>query len=646
VPSHHKKGRTKGKRVQRRWSFNRRSTWALFSAPVLAAAGFTVIAAGPAQAHTSAPAATHILKPNKTNNLDCNAWSTLYKSVAPGHKMLCADPHGPLRTRYTQGANAAKKYWSRFIDNGHYVGHDEPSVKFISGTAGSGNTMTYFMRVPHDPNKKATNNGKIVDAAELSPAIWFGLPLCDPKSYPQNPCTPDSDTNSGAINDPNAAGSAFMELQFYAPGFTGPDEPGCLRTKWCSALTIDSVESQFNFVNLNPGCPEPQNFAFIQRNGVPAGPPSPQLSNIHSVTPNGQTLTYSPGDVLKVSISDPAAGFTTRVTDMTTHRSGFMVASASNGFANTDFQTCNGTPFTFHAEYSTASIQNQVPWAALEGGVLMQEEIGHGETCASLTSHDPFNAPGFFVDKKVFDTCVGGTEGRVNGHPRRGEGGCNGNTGVCKGAETEGTRAPQACPSNNFASGQLCEYADGFCVPAGTRTVTLGTNTTAKEVSPVNFCGDNRFQNGDLDFDGISYRATSWPNGSPNVPQSVRFAGPFMANGAPYPQIQFETDAPGSEFLCNFATQFNCVVPPLGARFYPFWTLTSKKGQGVGHGLFPAGACVWNFGNVIPKVTTRNFGKDAEYGTADFARYGGTATSTVRANPEVSGKCPALTLPK
>ncbi len=84
-----------------------------------------------------------------------------------------------------------------------------------------------------------------------------------------------------------------------------------------------------------------------------------------------------------------------------------------------------------------------------------------------------------------------------------------------------------ACPSNNFASGQLCEFADGFCVPAGTRTVTLGTNTTAKEVSPVNFCGDNRFQNGDLDFDGISYRATSWPNGSPNVPQSFRFVGPF-----------------------------------------------------------------------------------------------------------------------
>ena len=33
----------------------------------------------------------------------------------------------------------------RFIDNGWYVGHDEPSVKFISTLRGSGNTMTYFM---------------------------------------------------------------------------------------------------------------------------------------------------------------------------------------------------------------------------------------------------------------------------------------------------------------------------------------------------------------------------------------------------------------------------------------------------------------------------------------------------------------------
>jgi len=75
------------------------------------------------------------------------------------------------------------------------------------------------------------------------------------------------------------------------------------------------------------------------------------------------------------------------------------------------------------------------------------------------------------------------------------------------------------------------------------------------------------------------------------------------------------------------------------------WTLTSKAGQGVGKGLFPTGACTWNFGNVIPGVTTQNFGRDAQYGQADFARYGGTAASAIRNNPEVTGQCKPLTEP-
>jgi hypothetical protein len=324
------------------------------------------------------------------------------------------------------------------------------------------------------------------------------------------------------------------------------DGPSCLPTKWCSALTIDSLESRFNFVDLNPNCPD------------------------------------------------------------------------------------------------TARRQNQVPWAALEGGVLMQEEIGHGETCASLLNKKSFAFPGF-SDGRVFDTCVGGTEGTVNHHPRVGEGPCNARTGICKRAETEGKTGPIACPSNNFASGRLCEFFDGFCLPQGTRSVLVGSKTV-KETSPMNFCGNNRFENGDLDFDGISYRGSSWPNGSPNVPESVRFAGPFMASGAPYPNIQFETDAPGSEFQCNLRAHLHCVVPPLGAKFYPFWTLTNTGGTSIAN-MFEAGACIWNFGNVIPGVTTNNFGKDAEYGSPHFARFGGTAISAVQANPEVTGSCPALTEP-
>jgi hypothetical protein len=107
--------------VQRRWSFNRRSSWALFAAPVLAVASVSVAGMIPAQAH-SAPAAAHILTPNRTNNLDCNGWSPKYQSIAPAHRALCTDLHGPFRARYSSRSNVARKFWGRFIDNGHYVG--------------------------------------------------------------------------------------------------------------------------------------------------------------------------------------------------------------------------------------------------------------------------------------------------------------------------------------------------------------------------------------------------------------------------------------------------------------------------------------------------------------------------------------------
>ncbi len=628
--------------MQSRWSFKSRSHWALVVAPVLAVAGLT-IAAGPAAAH-SGPTASLVkgtVKPHKVNMLDCNGWSSKYTSANGGFKKLCTDPRGAkkgystsLRGYYTNG---------RFVDNGHYVGHDEPSVKFISSVANSGNTMTYFMKLPVDPRKPPTDSGSVTKYAELTGAAWFGLPLCDPGSYPQNPCTPHSDANTG-LNSPTDAGSAFSELQFYPPGFTPfQDNTSCSKTKFCVAMTIDSVESQFNFVNLNPACVEPVNFAYLQANGVPAGPPSPQLANGHTFTPNAQTLEMSPGDVVKVALTDPLtgpnAGYTATVTDMTTHKTGFMTASAANGFMNTNYITCAGSPFTFHAEYNTAAQVNQVPWAALQGGVLMEQEIGHNEVCASLTHRNPLTAAGL-QDNKVFDTCVGGNEGKR----ARGEGSCNGHTGVCQRPATEGTTGPIACPSNNFASGQLCEFADGACLPRGTRTITLN-GAQVKAYMPVNFCQANRFQNGDLDFDGISYQKTSWPNGTGNTPTSFRYVGPFDPNGSTYPSIQFETDAAASEFLCNVFNGNNCQVPPLAAHFYPYWTLTNKASQSLSHGLFPANTCVWNFGNTIKHVTTNTFGKQAQYGLPAIAQFGGTIISAVTPNPEVAGTCPALTEP-
>jgi hypothetical protein len=456
--------------------------------------------------------------------------------------------------------------------------------------------------------------------------------MCDPKSYPQNQCTPDSDTNSGSISDPNAAGSAFMELQFYPPGFTPfIDSTSCSATKWCAALTIDSLEANFNFANLNPNCTEPVNFAFLQTNGVPAGPPSPQLTDVSTFTPNASTLMINPGDVLSVSISDPSQGFTTTVRDLTTHQTGTMTASAANGFMNTNIADCSGTPFTFHAEYSSAKIQNQVPWAALEGGVLMEQEIGHGEVCNSVTNNDPFTASfangQSYSDPNVFDTCVGGSEGPT----ATGEGPCSGT--ICQNATTQGPTGPVVCPTNDAATGALCEFADGYCFQQGTRTAMVNGVATA-ESSRANECYNNRFQNGDLDFDGQSYQP-DWPNGSPNFPATFQYTGPYTASGQAYPQVQFESDVGASSNLCNVATGAGCTVAPISAAFYPFWSLSN-------HFSAPASkvhGCAWNFGNDQP-TTIADFGKDGQYGTPDVARFGGTIISAPAPNPEFTGVCP------
>jgi hypothetical protein len=594
----------------------RRLAWRVaIPAACLAVAGQLALSGTASATHTvaSVKAATS----SKLNLLDCNA--TFFEK-------LCTDPHG----------KPDEGYLSRFRDpiTGAYVGHDEPSVKFISSRAGAGNTMTYGMRLSTDPAKAPTASGSVTHYGELSVAPWFGLPMCDPNSYPQNPCTPLSDSNTG-LDTPTDAGSAFMELQFYAPGFTPfIDSTSCSRTQWCAALTIDSLECNFNFATCNNDCIEPVNFAFLQTNGVPAGPPSPQNTNVSTLFGNGHTLKMNPGDRLTVSISDvPSSGSPDRggmkavVRDLTTGQTGFMVASAANGFQNTSITDCSGTPFSFHAEYSSAKQQNQVPWAALEGGVLMQQEIGHGEACSSVSNKLGFSASfadgSSYNDPKVFQTCNGGQEGKN----ATGEGPCDPDTGLCQNATTQGPTGPVACPTNDSGSGALCEFSDANCFQKGSRPVTInGVRTT--ESAEVDVCFQTAFQNGDLDFDGTGYRP-DWPDGSANHPTSIAYTGP-TTRGHTYPNIQFETNVAASEALCDVATGDGCTAPPQGAAFYPFWTLTSQNS-----------VCVWNFGNVIAGVTTSDFGKTAEYGVPDVARFGGTLTSPVMANPSLAANCAA-----
>jgi hypothetical protein len=308
--------------------------------------------------------------------LDCNGWSPISHNLK---SLPCTDLHG---------ANAG-----RFYDNGWYIGHDEPSVQFFSSEPNSGNNMVYRVTLPkRDPTP--TQDGHSVATFELTPAIWFSLAMCDSKSYPQNHCIPDSDKNTGSGLTTDA-GSAVLELQLYPPGYPPfITQISCDLTHWCAALNIDSLACNFNFAYCNPNCEEPVNFAWLQKNGVPPGPPAPGAQTSATFTPDAHTLLMNPGDELLILIKDTPDGLLTKIVDVSTGEEGYMVASAKNGFANTDINTCATSPYNFHPEYDTAKPANINPWGALELNVNIAVETGHFEFADGDSDDQPcFTGP-------------------------------------------------------------------------------------------------------------------------------------------------------------------------------------------------------------------------------------------------------------
>jgi hypothetical protein len=527
------------------------------AAIVLVGAGTGASAASKASAH---------VRPNAVGLLDCNGFSPIQRSVKP--TMLCADP-SLSRT-------------VRLEDHGHYIGHDEPSLRFISSRPGSGSDVTFVETLGKDPRALPTTGhpgSDITHNFELTVAPWFSMELCDPHSDPQLPCTPRSDANAPHGSFPGG-GSAFMELQFYPPGFAPfSDSISCDNTHWCSALTIDSVECSFTG-SCNNNCIEPVNFAFIQRDGVPTGPPSPQKSNFASVTPNAQTLMMNQGDRVVIHMFDArvAGGRALKITehDLTTGQTGEMIASARNGFMNTSIADCTGTPFNFQPSYATARSQNIVPWGFGPYGINTEFEIGHFEPCTTLTGKSSLqNGP---TTDTFFNVCHGPYE----------------------------SDAPPDTPKSQ-------EPNDSPCYPRG--------DTHGGTVPPNQVTGCDVFFGavGDLDFDGTPYR-TDWPTSvRPNrYPATFQQATP-TSGGHAYEQIQFMTDVSASESACNLTSGAGCVMPPTGpGRFYPFWTRASVNG-----------ACVWEFGNMRNGNT---FGGVRQYGRV-APRTLGAFTSRIKATP-------------
>jgi hypothetical protein len=281
-------------------------------------------------------------------DLDCNGFSAIQKPLKV--YLPCAD--------FVTGEYAQRGY-----DNGHYIGHDEPSVGFYSMEHHSGNNVQWDITLPVDRPLPA------VQTFENYVTFWFSMSICDDNSDPNGPCIPDSDENT-----PTQAGAALLELQLYPPGFvTGIS---CDTVHWCAALNIDSLEVT-SAGDLNPNCTEPVNFAYVQRNGVPTGPPGPSTATNATFNPNAQTLLMNPGDHLHITIRDTSAGLLTRIDDLTTGQTGFMVASGANGFQNTNRDTCAGKNYNFHPEYDTAKFGNFMIWGALQANINFSMELGH-----------------------------------------------------------------------------------------------------------------------------------------------------------------------------------------------------------------------------------------------------------------------------
>jgi hypothetical protein len=513
--------------------------------------------------------------PNAVGALDCNGFSPIQRTVKP--TMVCTDPRS-----IENGAGA------RFEDNEHYIGHDEPSTRFLSDVPGSGNNVTWTETLPRDPGALPTvaNPGSdVTHWFELSIAPWFGMALCDQYSYPQTACKPLSDTNAPRnppAFDIGGGGSSFLEVQFYPPGFAPfAENISCDNSHWCASLHINDLECTARFNHCNPNCIEPTNFAFIQRDGVPTGPASPQLSNLATVTPNSQTLLMNPGDKLRVHLFDATLSgggraLEVHIDDLTTGRSGFMQASAANGFMATIIGNCKGVPLNYEPEYNRALPQNIVPWAALLGGILTQYEIGHFTPCTSLSDERLLDF-GTFTDP-VWLTCNGPYEAAAD-------------TGTPEG----------------FAG-------DAPCFPFGD---THGA--FASDPNLVTGCED--FANGgDVDFDGTSYWH-DWPNSTtPNQFPSTFLQDQPSSNGNAYASAQFETDAAASESTCSPATLSGCAVPAPGSpgTFYPYFTQAS-----VG------GACEWEFGQM---ANGNAFGGTAQY-DGPSAYFFGTLAGPIMPNP-------------
>lgn len=505
--------------------------------------------------------------------------------------------HMAINCEYS--ATCAEVANPREIFGSKYVGHDEPSNLFYSNVPGAGNRMQYSVTLPRDPSVRNPNKpGKSYEFA-LNGALWFGMALCATQSYPNtvSTCTPDSDSNivDPAVS-PNHPGTAFLELQFYPPGWipwptwaVAVGASGCDPTKWCVAMNIFSLaENPVTGTTLNSTCAnrvglEYVNFAFVTKNGKSEAPANPVQSTLATFTPDlHKDLLMNSGDRLTVRLHDTPNGLQTVIRDKTTGRIGSMTASAANGFGQVQYDpagtSCVNVPYDFHPMYSTSSEQTRVIWAAHSYSVAFADEIGHFENC---NGPNPIPATPFGVD-------------------------ASGNPIACPAGDSEGFGA-HASPTDGD---------DFFCFP--------GSEALRIHLNGCTFTNSG--------FDGLDYQPV-WPSGNGSTkmhPEPFLFSSPLTGRhfNIQYSRTALEADLPRIETGCNRSTGAGCTLIPTTdsgtpVAFYPFFS-AFRHGRGHDHGR----GCVWAFGNTLRGAD--NFGRNAQYGTllsSSYLIFGGSGAS-------------------
>ena len=315
--------------------------------------------------------------------------------------------------------------------------------------------------------------------------------MCDTQSYPEQVsyCPPDSDRN---ILDPSVSprhvGQAYMEMQFYPPGWipwptwqVAVGASSCSATQWCAALNIDSLSlnpvtgQQNNATCENQVGEEYVNFAFMTKNGVATGPANPvDATTAGTYTPDSsRDLFVNSGDHLRVSFTDTPRGLLVIVDDLTTGQYGFMTPSRANGFGQVKFDpngnSCTNIPYAFHPMYSTSTPQTRVTWAAGAYNVAFDTEIGHFQFC---------NGP----------VAIAATEFGLDG---------NGNPTTCPAGDTEGNPGGTQYPPDGD---------DLFCFP--------GSEALTYKVSGCSYTNDPG-------FDGASYSEALAGREHENAPDAL-----------------------------------------------------------------------------------------------------------------------------